>query len=156
MWNCLEFCCMLYKNRISWNLCCHFRWQTIFLCFYCNIYEMKPDIFEIFRTFSRYLEKNREFLEIYLGDFSWYLYLGLRQHWFPHEIKSEKRAQKSVWVWVVWKVPCGKFAKNQSEALPRSGLWRVISVEFPRSGNQWRRRLINVGCFSHATLWCNV
>ena len=28
-----------------------------FLCFYLNIYEMKPDIFEIFRTFSRYLEK---------------------------------------------------------------------------------------------------
>ena len=27
------------------------------MCFYCNIYEMKPDIFEIFRTFSRYLEK---------------------------------------------------------------------------------------------------
>ena len=25
--------------------------------FYCNIYEMKPDIFEIFRPFSRYLEK---------------------------------------------------------------------------------------------------
>ena len=57
MWNCLEFCCMLYKNRIPWNLCCHFRWQTIFMCFYCNIYEMKPDIFEIFRTFSRYLGK---------------------------------------------------------------------------------------------------
>ena len=33
-----------------------------FLCFYCTIYEMKPDIFEIFRTFSRYLEKK---LEIY-------------------------------------------------------------------------------------------
>ena len=121
MWNCLEFCCMLYKNRISWNLCCHFRWQTIFLCFYCNIYEMKPDIFEIFRTFSRYLEKNREFLEIYLGDFSWYLYLGLRHHWFPHEIKSEKRAQKSVWVWVVWKVPCGKFASTNQKHYPDLG-----------------------------------
>ena len=31
--------------------------DLLFLCFYCNIYEMKPDIFEIFRTFSRYLEK---------------------------------------------------------------------------------------------------
>ena len=30
--------------------------DLVFLCFYCNIYEMKPDIFEIFRTFSRYLE----------------------------------------------------------------------------------------------------
>ena len=48
------------------------------MCFYCNIYEMKPDIFEIFRTFSRYLEKNfdifrkknGEFPETYLGDFS--------------------------------------------------------------------------------------
>ena len=52
--------------------------DLLFLCFHCNIYEMKPDIFEIFRTFSRYLEikfeifrkKNREFPEIYLGDFS--------------------------------------------------------------------------------------
>ena len=52
--------------------------DLLFLCFYCNIYEMKPDIFEIFRTFSRYLEitfeifrkKNREFPEIYVGDFS--------------------------------------------------------------------------------------
>ena len=31
--------------------------DLLFLCFYCIIYEMKPDIFEIFRTFSRYLEK---------------------------------------------------------------------------------------------------
>ena len=31
-----------------------------FLCFYCNIYEIKPDILEIFRTFSRYLEKKSE------------------------------------------------------------------------------------------------
>ena len=135
MWNCLEFCCMLYKNRISWNLCCHFRWQTIFLCFYCNIYEMKPDIFEIFRTFSRYLEKNRQFLETYLGDFWWYLYLGLRYHWFPHEITSEKRAQKCVWAWVVCLIDrtAWEICFNQSEALPRSGKWRVISVEFLRS-----------------------
>ena len=49
-----------------------------FLRFYCNIYEMKPDIFQIFRTFSRYLEnnfniirkRNREFPETYSGDFS--------------------------------------------------------------------------------------
>ena len=35
--------------------------DRLFFCiffFYCNIYEMKPDIFEILRTFSRYLEKN--------------------------------------------------------------------------------------------------
>ena len=135
MWNCLEFCCMLYTNRISWNLCCHFWWQTIFLCFYCNIYEMKPDIFEIFRTFSRYLEKNREFLEIYLGDFWWYLYLGLRHHWFPHGITSEKRAQKCVWVWVVCLIDrtAWEMCFNLSEALPTSGKWRVISVEFLRS-----------------------
>ena len=44
--------------------------RLFFLCFYCNIYEMEPDIFEIFKTFSRYLEKNREFPETYLGDFS--------------------------------------------------------------------------------------
>ena len=31
--------------------------------FYCNIYEMKPDIFEIFRTFSRYLENISTYLE---------------------------------------------------------------------------------------------
>ena len=30
---------------------------------------MKPNIFEIFRTFSRYVEKNWEFPETYLGDF---------------------------------------------------------------------------------------
>ena len=30
--------------------------RLFFLC-YCNIYEMEPDIFEIFRTFSKYLEK---------------------------------------------------------------------------------------------------
>ena len=30
------------------------------MCFYCNIDDMKPDIFEVFRTFSRYLEKNFE------------------------------------------------------------------------------------------------
>ena len=49
-----------------------------FFGFYCNIYEMKPDIFEIFRNFSRYLEKkknsrylekNRGFPETYLGVF---------------------------------------------------------------------------------------
>ena len=31
-----------------------------FLCFYCNVYGIKPDISEIFRTFSRNLEKNFE------------------------------------------------------------------------------------------------
>ena len=45
--------------------------DRLVLCFYCNIYEMKPDIFKTFRTFSRHLEKkNREFPETYLGDFS--------------------------------------------------------------------------------------
>ena len=34
-----------------------------------NIYETKPDIFEIFRTFSRYLEKQLELPETYLGNF---------------------------------------------------------------------------------------
>ena len=61
-----EICVAILDDRLS------------FLCFYCNIYEMKPDIFEIFRTFSRYLEKNfdifrkknGEFPETYLGDFS--------------------------------------------------------------------------------------
>ena len=54
MWNCLEFFCMLYKSKISWNLLKFvlpfFTWQAIFLCFYYNIYEMKASIFEIFRT----------------------------------------------------------------------------------------------------------
>ena len=31
---------------------------------------MKADIFEIFRTFSRYLEKKSGFPEIYSADFS--------------------------------------------------------------------------------------
>ena len=53
-----EICVAILDNR------------QFFLCFYCNIYEMEPDIFEIFKTFSRYLEKHREFPETYLGDFS--------------------------------------------------------------------------------------
>ena len=37
-----------------------------FWCFYCNIYEMKRDIFEIFRKkFRDIQEKNREFPETY-------------------------------------------------------------------------------------------
>ena len=52
--------------------------RLFYLCFYCNIYEMKPDIFEIFRKkFRDIWEKDWEFPETYLGDFSWYLYLGL-------------------------------------------------------------------------------
>ena len=53
---------------------------------------MKPNMFEMSRTFSRYLKKkfeifrkkNWEFLETYLGDFSWYFYLGLREGPFDH------------------------------------------------------------------------
>ena len=51
------FAMWLMFNKNRWNLCCHFRWLAIFLCFYCNIYEMKQAIFEIFRTFLRYFEK---------------------------------------------------------------------------------------------------
>ena len=156
MWNCLEFCCMLYKNRISLNLCCHFRWQTIFLCFYCNIYEMKPDIFEIFRTFSRYLGKKSgisgnifgRFFLIFVSRPTPTLVSPRNKVW---ETSAEERLSMGSMEGAVWEI-----CFNQSEALPKSGLWGVISVEFLRSGNQWRRRLINVGCFSHATLWCNV
>ena len=57
---------------------------------------MKPDIFEILRTFSRYLEKNFrriykknwEFPETYLGDFSRYLYLGLSMSYNPRKCKE--------------------------------------------------------------------
>ena len=42
-----------------------------------NIYEMKPDIFEIFRSFSRYLEKQLGTSGNIFRQFSWYLYLGL-------------------------------------------------------------------------------
>ena len=59
-----------------------------FLCFYRNIYEMKPDIFEIFRPFSTYLEKNGEFPETYLGEFSWYFYLGLSISCNPGKCKE--------------------------------------------------------------------
>ena len=46
----------------------------LFLCFYCNIYEMKPDIFEIFRTFSRYLEIKFEiFRKKKIGNFRKYI-----------------------------------------------------------------------------------
>ena len=75
-----------------------------FLCFYRNIYEMKPDIFEIFRTFSRYLEKNfdifrkknGEFPETYLGDFSRYLYLGLSISCIPGKCKELTMRKKGV------------------------------------------------------------
>ena len=155
MWNCLEFCCMLYKNRISWNLCCHFRWQTIFLCFYCNIYEMKPDIFEIFRTFSRYLEKNFEIFRKKSGIsgniFRRFFVIFVSRPTPPlvsprNNVWESRAAQKSVWVWVVCLIDraAWEICLNQSEALARSGKWRVISVEVRRSGNQWRRRLINV------------
>ena len=39
------------------NSTAFFRWQANFWCFYCTIREMKPNIFEIFRTLSRYVEK---------------------------------------------------------------------------------------------------
>ena len=43
--------------------------RLFFLCFYCNIYEKKPDIFEIFRKkFRDIVKKNWEFPEAYLGD----------------------------------------------------------------------------------------
>ena len=49
---------------------------------------MKPNMFETFRTFwknnSRYLEKNWEFPETYLGVFSWCFYLGVREGTFDH------------------------------------------------------------------------
>ena len=38
---------------------------------------MKPDIFEIFRSFSRYLEKELGTSGNTFRQFSWYLYLGL-------------------------------------------------------------------------------
>ena len=45
---CAEICVAILDDRL------------FFVCFYCNIYEMKPDIFEIFRTFLRYLKKIRD------------------------------------------------------------------------------------------------
>ena len=48
-----------------------------FWCFYCNIYETKPDLFEIFRSFSRYLEKQSGISGNIFRQFSWYLYPGL-------------------------------------------------------------------------------
>ena len=134
MWNCLEFCCMLYKNRISWNLCCHFRWQTIFLCFYCNIYEMKPDIFEIFRTsvFEIFRKKSgisgnilRRFLVIFVSRPTPTLVSPRNNVW---ETSAEERLSMGSMEGAVWEI-----CFNQSEALPRSGKWRVISVEFLRS-----------------------
>ena len=47
-----EICVAILDDRLSGFF--------FFWCFYClsNIYEMKPDIFKIFRTFSRCYEKN--------------------------------------------------------------------------------------------------
>ena len=127
------------------------------LCFYCNIYDMKPDIFEIFR-------KNREFPETYLGDFWWYLYLGLRHHWFPQEIINvwETSAEVPLSMGSVsdWSCRVGNLLQPVRST---TQIWEVTrhqcgisALVYQRSqGNQWRRRLINVGCFSHATLWCN-
>ena len=111
---CLEFCCMLYKNIIFWNLCCHFRWQAIFLCFYVTVIFMKWSqkffrYLELFRD-TVYLEKNFEifrknweFPETYLGDFSWYLYLGLIRPPLvsPRNNVWETSAEVRLCVWVV-------------------------------------------------------
>ena len=43
--------------------------RLFFFCFYCNIYEMKPDIVEILKTFSRYLEKNFDIFRKKIGNF---------------------------------------------------------------------------------------
>ena len=53
---------------------------------------MKPDIFEMLRNFLRYLEKNRENPETYLGDVSWYLYLGLDQCCYGYIINRAFRS----------------------------------------------------------------
>ena len=38
---------------------------------------MKPDIFDIFRSFSRFIEKQSGISGNIVRQFSWYLYLGL-------------------------------------------------------------------------------
>ena len=61
---------MLYTKTSLAEICVAISGERAnFWCFYCTICEMKPNIFEIFRTFSRYVEKNWEFPETYLGDF---------------------------------------------------------------------------------------
>ena len=43
----------LMFNKVA-EICVASLDERLFFVFYYNIYEMKPDIFEIFRTFSRY------------------------------------------------------------------------------------------------------
>ena len=58
MWNCLQFYSILHKNIMNLlKFVLPFQMTGFFWCFCCYIYEIKPDIFEILRTSSRYLEK---------------------------------------------------------------------------------------------------
>ena len=67
---------MFNKNR--WNLCCHFRWLAIFLRVFTVIFMKWNKLFlRYLERFWDILKKNWAFPETYLGDFSWYLYLGL-------------------------------------------------------------------------------
>ena len=52
------------------------KWSQIFYRYLEHFGDIWEKIFEIFR------EKNRQFPETYLGDVSWYLYLGLVCHLF--------------------------------------------------------------------------
>ena len=53
-------CCNQIQQYSSFII--YTMWLIMFnkMCFYCNIYEMKLNIFEIFKTFSRYLGKKFE------------------------------------------------------------------------------------------------
>ena len=87
-------------------------------------------------------------------------------HWFPHEMTSEKRAQKchnddavTSQIWVKLQIGRGEIGFSQSEALPRSGQWHVISMEFlqsfPRRHFAGKPVVVsrNVGCFLRQEWW---
>ena len=148
---------------ISWNLCCHFRWQAIFLCFYCNIYKMKPDIFDISRTFSRYLEKKSG---ISGNIFGWFFVIFVSRLTTPllsprnnvWETSAEVRLSMgsvSDWSFRVGNLLQPIRGTTQIWVVTRHQCGISALVSQTSQGNEWRRRLINVGCFSHATLWCN-
>ena len=140
------------------------------LCFYCNIYDMKPDIFEIFRTFSRYLEKNfeifrkksgisgnifRRFIVVFVSRPTPPLVSSRNNVW---ETSAEVRLSMgsvSDWSYCVGNLlqPVRSTTHIWEVTRHQCGISALVCQR--SQGNQWRRRLTNVGCFSHATLWCN-
>ena len=59
--------------------------------------------------------------------------ISRRYLWCPREIPYWRRVITQIWVALLIGRAAREICFNQSESLPRSGWWRVISIEFLRS-----------------------